>query len=197
MPQRNDGYHSRARLPAMVAALATLASAAPSLGDESPGSEPPASAWSDPFTESLADPGLLSLAVQAGSHHGNGFGVSAGVTALPHLELKASYAYGSEHSAAAIIKANILPDAPLCPYFVTGYDLAIVDLRYGITLFAHQVFGGFGLQARVADRFFVGGEVAVSGAVAQTLVEKSSRYELGPADHPDVRAGFVAGVWVF
>lgn len=154
-------------------------------------------AWSDPFAESLPDPGLLSVALKAGSHHGNGIGVAVGVTLIPHLELEASYAYWSEHSIAVFLKANVLPDAPLCPYFVAGYDLAIVDLRYGINLFAHQVFGGFGFQARVAGRFFVGGEVTVSGAVAQTLAEKSARYDMGPADEPDVRAGFIAGAWLF
>lgn len=189
---------------ALGAALAPTARAAEDPPPDSPAPEAevasapaPSSGWANPFDESLPDPGLLAVALQGGSHHGNGLGVSVGVTADAHLELKLSYAYWSEHSLAAIVKANVLPDAPLCPYFIAGYDLALVDLRYGITLFAHQVFGGFGLQARVTDRVFVGGEVAVYGAVAQRLVEKKDSYDMGPSNAPEVRAGFVAGVWLF
>ncbi len=154
--------------------------------------------WTNPFASTYGEgPGLLSVGLHLGSVHAQGLGIEVGVTALPWLEVKASYGYWVEHSVAGFIKWNVLPRAMLEPYFVTGYDLALSKLKYGISLRTHQLVAGAGLQARLTDHIYLGGEVTANVVLGQTLIEKTATYDVGISDRVVVAVGFVVGVWLF
>jgi len=117
------------------------------------------------------------------------------VTALPWLEGKLSYGYSTEHSAVAYVKGTLIPTASLSPYLIAGYGYGLSNLRGGISLHTHQVVTGLGLQARFADRFYVGGELTMNIVLLHTLADKTQSFPVEVTDPWTLAAGFVAGVW--
>jgi hypothetical protein len=151
----------------------------------------------NPFISRLSSrPGRLVVNLQAGSLHDEGAGVAVGYVPWGFLEVKASYAYGTEHSLAGFFKFNILPSAPLTPYIPVGYDLGIANMPGGLRLWTHRVFGGAGLQARILDRFFVAGEITANVILLHVLWDRSETYHVPPSDPLAVRVGFLAGVYL-
>jgi hypothetical protein len=171
-----------------VAVLVCLSSSSEARADER--------RWLDPFApRAQPAPGLLSAGLHGGSVHGRGLGVDLGVTALPWLEGKLSYGYNVEHSAVAYAKGTLIPTASLSPYIVAGYGYGLSNLRGGISLRTQQVVAGLGLQARFADRFYVGGELTANIILFHTLTEKTQSYSVEVSDPWTLAAGFAAGVW--
>lgn len=154
--------------------------------------------WLNPFASGAEpEPGRLSIGLHGGSVHGRGIGVDLGVTALPWLEGKLSYGYNSEHSAVAYVKGTLIPTANLSPYLVAGYGYGLANLRGGISLHTHTLATGLGLQARFADRYYVGGEVTANIVLFHRLSERSSSYSVEVSDPWALSVGFAAGVWLF
>ena len=159
----------------------------------------PASAkpLANPFADNLEPhPGRLVLNLQMASLHEEGLGLAVGYMPWGFVEIKASYAYWTEHSVAGLLKFNILPRAHLTPYIPLGYSLRIAKLPYGLRLMTHSVFAGVGLQARFLERFFVGGELTANVGIMQQLKDKSEIHEFAPSERFNVRAGFLAGVYL-
>jgi len=152
--------------------------------------------WLNPLASGAQPaPGRLSAALHGGSVHGHGLGFDLGVTALPWLEGKLSYGYSTEHSAVAYVKGTLIPTASLSPYLIAGYGYGLSNLRGGISLHTHQVVTGLGLQARFADRFYVGGELTMNIVLLHTLADKTQSFPVEVTDPWTLAAGFVAGVW--
>lgn len=152
--------------------------------------------WKNPFASGAEPaPGRLSAAIHGGSVHGRGIGADLGVTAFPWLEGKLSYGYNVEHSAVAYFKGTLIPTALLSPYLVAGYGYGLASLRGNITLHTHQLVAGLGLQARFADRYFVGAETTANIVLLHRLTEKSESYVVEISDPWTLAVGFAAGVW--
>ena len=152
--------------------------------------------WLSPFaSEAQPDPGRLSAAMHGGSVHTQGLGL--GVTAFPWLEGKLSYGRNSGHSAVGYLKGTLIPTASLSPYLIAGYGYGVSNLKGGISFHTHQVVTGLGLQARFADRFYVGGEVTINIVLLHTLTEKTQSFSVEVTDPWTLAPGFVAGMWFF
>lgn len=152
--------------------------------------------WSNPFASGVEPPpGRLSAALRGGSIHGKGLGFEVGVTALPWLEGKISYGYNSEHSGVAFLKTTFIPTANLSPYLVTGYGYQVSGLRGGISFQTHLLVTGLGLQARFAQRYYIGGELTANIVLFHRLTERSESFTVEITDPWGLFAGFVAGVW--
>ena len=152
--------------------------------------------WVNPVLRGAEpEPGRLSAGLHGGSIHGRGLGLDLGVTALPWLEAKLSYGYSAEHSAVAYLKGTLIPTASLSPYLIAGYGYGLQNLKGGISLQTHQLVSGLGLQARFADRFYVGGELTVNVILLHTLRERTQSFPVEVTDPWTLAAGFVAGVW--
>lgn len=152
--------------------------------------------WQNPFVGGREPrPGLLSAGLRGGSIHRRGLGVEIGVTPLDWLEAKLSYGYNAEHSGVAFLKTTLIPTASLSPYLVTGYGYQVSSFRGGISLHTHVLVTGLGLQARFAERFYVGGELTANIVLLHRLTEKSESFSVDVTDPWSLDAGFVAGVW--
>jgi hypothetical protein len=152
--------------------------------------------WLNPFaSEAQPEPGRLSAAIHGGSVHTQGLGLDLGVTAFPWLEGKLSYGRNSGHSAVAYLKGTLIPTASLSPYLIAGYGYGVSNLKGGISFHTHQVVTGLGLQARFAERFYVGGELTINIVLLHILTEKTQSFPVEVTDPWTVAPGFVAGVW--
>jgi hypothetical protein len=156
-----------------------------------------AEGFPNPFADHLEPhPGHLALNLQMGSVHGEGLGLAVGYMPCGYFEVKASYAYWTEHSVAGLFKFNILPRAHLTPYIPVVYTLRISSLPAGLQLLTHGLSVGAGLQVRFLERFFVAGELTANVALLGQLKDKSEHYEFAPSDEFTLRAGFLAGVYL-
>lgn len=153
--------------------------------------------WQNPFSAHLdSQPGRLVLNLQVASLHNDGVGLAVGYVPWGFLEAKVSYAYWTEHTLAGLFKFNILPRATLTPYIPVGYTLGLTKMRFGLTLYTHQLFAGAGLQARFLERFFLAGEFTANVTVNHQLQDQSESYSVVPSDWVQVRAGFMIGVYL-
>lgn len=161
---------------------------APARANESPG-------WKNPFASGAQPaPRLQSAGFHAGSVLGRGYGVDAGITAFPWLEAKLGYGYGAQHVGVAYVKATLIPTAYLSPYLVGGYSYGVTSVR-AISLKTHEAIAGLGLQARFADRFFVGGEVTANIVLLHQLSDRRVSTAVEISDPYTINVGFVAGAW--
>jgi hypothetical protein len=129
-----------------------------------------------------------------GSVHRDGIGPSVTLAPWEYLRATATYGYRTQHSLAGLVSVPIFPRALLTPYVTAGYAQAIAALPQGIRLFSHQFVSGLGLEARVLDRYVLGGEMTGNWIFRQTLKEKVTTHVLMPGDPFTIQGGFYVGV---
>lgn len=105
-----------------------------------------------------------------------------------------SYGYGTEHSFAGVAAFSLFPRAPLTPYVVSGYTLAVTTLPYGLKMWTHRVVAGIGLEARVLDRYYLGAEATVNTIWKVTLKNKQDTMDLEPGERYSFEPGFHLGM---
>ncbi len=157
----------------------------------------PAEAWAfeNPFATAYASgPSLFRVGLHVGSVHRDGIGPSVTLVPWEYLRATVTYGYRTQHSAAGLVSVPIFPRALITPYVTAGYALGIAALPQGIRLFSHQLVAGLGLEARVLDRYVIGGEMTGNWIFRQTLREKTTTHLLEPGIPLSVQGGFHVGV---
>lgn len=173
--------------PLAAAACAALAFAAPA------GAQ---AGVRNPFTEPAGEPpGFLVASAHAASHHRDGFGGALGVVPLPWLQVELSAAYRYETSIAGLVRLLPFPSSALTPFLGLGGNRAVTRLPGGLRYATFSAIATLGLQARVAERWFVGAELAGLYQVIDAAKVGSTRASLTPSDRFDFIPGAFVGAY--
>ncbi|MBI2394506.1 MAG: hypothetical protein HYV09_33360 [Deltaproteobacteria bacterium] len=150
----------------------------------------------NPFAAPVGPPpGFVLASAHAGSHHRDGFGAALGVAPLQWLQIELSAAYRYEISIAALTRVVMLPQAALSPFVAAGANRSVTKLQNGLRYTSFSAFATVGLQARVAERWFVGAEIAALYALIDQAKVGSTRTALTPGDRFDLVPGTFIGAY--